>query len=205
MSQPQDLLVSDDDDTSHVSTPILGHSPASPALPSSLVPPDSTSSDSTKPTSPLPPNAPLRLPIPTLSANLSQTSFTLVNVGEDDSGVDFGDLPPEVIAADISIAREFLCSPFSLLPYASSVAHTFVGLPAHLTFWMPLRYEIEVRLCTSSCWDYSCSPGAYCALIAFLVATGDSIFGRPFHFKLISLRLGHVGALKRNRTCLVLN
>jgi hypothetical protein len=113
MSQPQDLLVSDDDDTSHVSTPVLGHSPASPALSSSLKPPESNSSDSTKPTSPLTPNADLRLPIPLPSANLSQTSFTFVNVVEDDSGVDFDDLPSEVIAADISIAREFLCSTFS--------------------------------------------------------------------------------------------
>lgn len=131
MSQPQDLLVSDDDDTSHVSTPVLGHSSAL----SSLKPPESTSSDSTKPTSPLPPNAHLRLPIPLPSANLSQTSFTFVNVGEDDSGVDFDDLPSEVIAADISIAREFLCSTFSLsLPHAPSVAHTLPSIARHLTF-----------------------------------------------------------------------
>jgi GDP/GTP exchange factor required for growth at low temperature len=111
MSQPPVPLISDDDDdTSHVSTPILTHLPASPALSSPLLPPGSTSSESTKPTFMLPGSALLRLPIPTPSANLSQTSFTFVDVSEDGSGVDFNDLPPEVTSADISIAREFLCS-----------------------------------------------------------------------------------------------
>ena len=111
MSQPQDLPVSDDDDTSHVSTPILDHPPTSPARPSSHLLSGSTSSDSTNPTSVLSTNTHLRLPIPIPSANLSQTSFTFVNVNEDTSGVDFDDLPPEVASADISIAREFSCSP----------------------------------------------------------------------------------------------
>ena len=112
MSQPPVPRISDDDDddTSHVSTPVLAHLPASPLLPSSLPPSGSTSSESTKPASVLPGNAHLRLPIPTPSANLSQTSFTFVDVSEDGSGVDFNDLPPEVTSADISIAREFLCS-----------------------------------------------------------------------------------------------
>jgi hypothetical protein len=66
-------------------------------------------------------------------------------------------------------------------------AYIAVDRSTHLTFCIPSRHEIEVRRCTSSCWDYSCSPGAYRALIAFLVATGDSIFGHPFHFKPISL------------------
>lgn len=111
MSQPPAprLPEDDDDDTSHVSTPVLTHLPASPLIPSSLLASGSTSSESTKPTSVLP-GTHLRLPIPTPSANLSQTSFTFVDVSEDGSGVDFNDLPPEVASADISIAREFLCS-----------------------------------------------------------------------------------------------
>ena len=112
MSQPPAprLPEDDDDDTSHVSTPVLTHLPASPLIPSSLLASGSTSSESTKPTSVLSGSAHLRLPIPTPSANLSQTSFTFVDVSEDGSGVDFNDLPPEVASADISIAREFLCS-----------------------------------------------------------------------------------------------
>jgi hypothetical protein len=113
MSQPPAPRLSaddDDDDTSHVSTPVLTHPPSSPLLPASLLPSGSTSSESTRPTSVLPGSAHLRLPIPTPSANLSQTSFTFVDVSEDGSGVDFNDLPPEVTSADISIAREFLCS-----------------------------------------------------------------------------------------------
>lgn len=110
MSQPPPPRISDDDDddTSHVSTPILA--PASPPRPSSLLPTGSTASESTKPAAVLPSTAHLRLPIPTPSANLSQTSFTFVDVTEDGSGVDFEDLPPEVTSADISIAREFLYS-----------------------------------------------------------------------------------------------
>lgn len=111
MSKPPDLPVSeDDDDTSLVSTPVLTHLPPSPAHPSFLLPSGSTSSESPKPTSVLTSNAHLRLPIPVPSANLSQTSFTFVDASDDRSGVDFDDLPPEVASADISIAREFLCS-----------------------------------------------------------------------------------------------
>jgi len=108
MSQPPAPRISGDDDydTSHVSTPILTHPPASP----SLLPSGSTASESTKPAAVLPSSAHLRLPIPTPSANLSQTSFTFVDVTEDGSGIDFEDLPPEVTSADISIAREFLYS-----------------------------------------------------------------------------------------------
>jgi hypothetical protein len=114
MSQPPAPRISDDDenDTSHVSTPIFVHLPASPPRPSSLLPSGSTSSESTKPAAVLPSAAHLRLPIPTLSANLSQTSFTFIDVTEGGSGVDFEDLPPEVNSADISIAREFLYSTF---------------------------------------------------------------------------------------------
>jgi hypothetical protein len=186
MSQPQDLLVSDDDDTSHVSTPILSHSPSSPPHPSSLMPSDNTSSDSTKPTSPLPTNANLRLPIPKPSANLSQTSFTFVNVSEDDSGVDFDDLPPEVASADISIAREFLCSTSLLTAlFALYGAYIAVDRVAYPTMWMPFRCEIDVRRCTSSCWDCSCLLGVYhTQLHAPLLATGDLFSGRPFHFKI---------------------
>ncbi|KAH9988754.1 hypothetical protein BJV77DRAFT_1069915 [Russula vinacea] len=108
MSQPPAprLPEDDDDDTSHVSTPVLTHLPASPLIPSSLLASGSTSSESTKPPSVLPGSAHLRLPIPTPSANLSQTSFTFVDVSEDGSGVDFNDLPPEVASADISIAPD---------------------------------------------------------------------------------------------------
>jgi len=107
MSQPPDLLISDDDDTSQVSTPVLSqHLPTS--RPSSFTP-DSSPSDPTNPSSAPPSNSShLRLPIPTPSANLSQTSFAFSGVSGDEGGVDF-DLPPEIASADISIAREFLC------------------------------------------------------------------------------------------------
>lgn len=106
MSHPPELVISDDDDTSQVSTPILTHLPPSPSLSSSPLPSERTSSESAKPTSVLPNNSHLRLPVPTPSANLSQTSFAFVDVSEDRSGVEFDDLPPEVASADISIARE---------------------------------------------------------------------------------------------------
>jgi len=134
MSQPQDLPLPDDDDTSHVSTPILGHAPGL----SSLLPSESSSStDPSKPTSLLPADAHLRLPIPTPSANLSQTSFTFVNVSEDGSGVDFDDLPPEVTSADISIAREFSCSTFFLAALCLLGAYIPVVHATYLTFWAP--------------------------------------------------------------------
>jgi hypothetical protein len=138
MSQPPPPRISDDDDddddTSHVSTPILAHLPASPPRPSSLLPTGSTASESTKPAAVLPSTAHLRLPIPTPSANLSQTSFTFVDVTEDGSGIDFEDLPPEVTSADISIAREFL--------YSTSVSR-LAPFSAHIL----------------SCSAYSCSLG----------------------------------------------
>ena len=138
MSQPQDLPLPDDDDTSHVSTPILGHPPGPSTSSSSLLPSEcSTSADPSKPTSALPTNAHLRLPIPTPSANLSQTSFTFVNVNEDGSGVDFDDLPPEVTSADISIAREFSCSTFFLTAFCPLGAYIPVIRAAYLTFWAP--------------------------------------------------------------------
>lgn len=125
MSQPPPPRISDDDDdTSHVSTPIVTHLPASPPSPSSLLPSGSTASDSAKPAAVLPSTAHLRLPIPTPSANLSQTSFSFVDVTEDGSGIDFEDLPPEVTSADISIAREFL--------YSTSVSRLCVFLCAYI-------------------------------------------------------------------------
>jgi hypothetical protein len=111
MSNTPDLLLSDqDNDTSHVSTPVLTHLPASPSCPSF----DSTSTPPIESSSSNPVH--LRLPVPIPSANLSQTSFIFVDLREDKSGVDFDNLPPEVASADISIAREFLCSNFSLSP-----------------------------------------------------------------------------------------
>jgi GDP/GTP exchange factor required for growth at low temperature len=108
MSQPPDLLISDDDDTSQVSTPVLSQLPSSPIRPSSFTP-DSASSLSTNPSSAPPSTSShLRLPIPTPSANLSQTSFSFSSVSDDEGGVDL-DLPPEIASAEISIAREFLC------------------------------------------------------------------------------------------------
>ncbi|KAH9055883.1 hypothetical protein EDB83DRAFT_2391697 [Lactarius deliciosus] len=106
MSQPPDLLISDDDDTSHVSTPVLSQQlPTAPTRPSSLAP-DSPPSDPTNPSSSPPTNSShLRLPIPTPSANLSQTSFAYSGVSEDEGGMDF-DLPPEIASADISIAPD---------------------------------------------------------------------------------------------------
>ncbi|KAH9958161.1 hypothetical protein BC827DRAFT_1221435 [Russula dissimulans] len=110
MSQPPDLLISvsddDDNDTSHLSTPVLSHLPPSPVQSSFLPPPASTSSEPAKQTSALPDNNLLRLPIPTPSANLSQTSFTFVDVSKDGASVDFDDLPSEVTSADISIAPD---------------------------------------------------------------------------------------------------
>jgi hypothetical protein len=197
MSQPQDLLVSDDDDTSHVSTPILSHSPASPALSTSLMPSDSTSSDSTKPTSALPANAPLRLPIPTPSANLSQTSFTFINVSEDDSGVDFDDLPPEVASADISIAREFLCSTsLSRCLVCPLWARIHCPLVARRTSLFGCLRVLKSKYVgvLHRCWDYSCSPGACRAQLHFLWRPEIPFSGAHFHFKLISVALGHVGA-----------
>ena len=125
MSQPPAPRISDDDDndTTHVSTPILTHPPASPPRPSSLLPSGNTSSESTEPAAVLPSNAHLRLPIPTPSANLSQTCFTFVDVTEDGRGVDFEDLPPEVTSADISIAREFLYWTFPPLGFCVFYAH----------------------------------------------------------------------------------
>ncbi|KAI0298477.1 hypothetical protein B0F90DRAFT_1732791 [Multifurca ochricompacta] len=107
MSQPPDLLISDDDDdTSQVSTPILSHLPTS-SICSSPFPPESSPTESVKPSSVLPGNSShLRLPIPTPSANLSQTSFSFVDVSEDEGGVGFDDLPPEIASVDISIAPD---------------------------------------------------------------------------------------------------
>ncbi|KAH8984869.1 hypothetical protein EDB86DRAFT_2961282 [Lactarius hatsudake] len=106
MSQPPDLLISDDDDTSHVSTPVLSQQlPTAPTRPSSLSP-DSSPSDPTNPSAAPPTNSShLRLPIPTPSANLSQTSFAYSGVSEDEGGMDFN-LPPEIASADISIAPD---------------------------------------------------------------------------------------------------
>jgi hypothetical protein len=144
MSQPPAPRISedDDDDTSHVSTPILVHLPASPPGPSSLLPSGSTASESTKPAAVLPSTTHLRLPIPTPSANLSQTSFTFVDVSEDGSGVDFGDLPPEVTSADISIAREFL--------YSTSVSRLCVFLCAYIVVFGVLLFpwNLTVINCT---------------------------------------------------------
>ena len=107
MSQPPDLLISDDDDTSQVSTPVLSQLPTSPSHPSSFTP-DASPSDPANPSSAPSNSGHLRLPIPTPSATHSQTSFAFSGVSEDKGGVDF-DLPPEIASADISIAREFLC------------------------------------------------------------------------------------------------
>ncbi len=104
MSHPPDLLISDDDDdTSHVSTPVLAHLSTDTSRPPSLTPSDSTKPSSASPST----SSHLRLPIPTPSANLSQTSFAFS--GSEDEGSFHLDLPPEIGSADISIAREFLC------------------------------------------------------------------------------------------------
>jgi GDP/GTP exchange factor required for growth at low temperature len=108
MSQPPNLLISDDDDTSQVSTPVLSQIPTSPIRPSSFTPDCSPSHPTNPSSSPLSTSGHLRLPIPNPSANLSQTSFAFSGVSENEGSVDF-DLPPEIASADISIAREFLC------------------------------------------------------------------------------------------------
>jgi len=65
MSQPQDLPLPAGDDTSHVSTSILGHPPGPSTSPSSPLPSESsTSADPYKLSPALPANAHLCLPFP---------------------------------------------------------------------------------------------------------------------------------------------
>jgi hypothetical protein len=182
MSQPQAPRISHDgdNDTSDVSTPILTRLPASPPRPSSLLPSESTASESPKPAAVLPSNAHLRLPIPTPSANLSQTSFTFVDVSEDGRGVDFEDLPPEVTSADISIAREFLFSDFPVSRFCVFYAHIspYVAWCASVLYmkwkWVgvcgrirPIRVLIE----------------PFGTRFHFPVTNEASIFGHRFNFK----------------------
>lgn len=204
MSQPPVPRISDDDDdddTSHVSTPVLAHLPASPSLSSSSLPSGSPSSESTRPISGLPSNALLRLPIPTPSANLSQTSFTFVDVSEDRSGVDFNDLPSEVTSADISIAREFLCS-LSVSRLWFLRAFIAICRVAYLIAWVLLCCEMGVRRYIPSYWTYSVPVDR---IAPYYTSCGE----RRFHFwaplRVIYLRLEHVGALKRHRMRAILN
>lgn len=183
MSQPSTPRISDDNDndTSQVSTPILAHLPASPPRPSSLLPTGSAVSESTKPGVVLPSNAHLRLPIPTPSANLSQTSFTFVDVTEDGRGIDFEDLPPEVTSADISIAREF--STFRLTALRLLCAYIAVCHAAHLSAWVGLYTKWK---CVGV---YRRIRGSRVPLEPFgiqlhiPVASEASIFGHRFNFK----------------------
>jgi hypothetical protein len=188
MSQPPAPRISDEDDND-VSTPILIHLPASPPRPSSLLPSGSTVSESTKPAAVLPSNAHLRLPIPTPSANLSQTSFTFVDVTEDGGGVDFEDLPPEVTSADISIAREFLYSTSRLTALRLLCAYIAIcrGAPQCLGGFV---YEMEVRRCIPRTLPLE----PFGTRLHFPVPhpSEASIFGYRFNF--ISGALDHVGA-----------
>jgi len=182
MSQPPDLLISDDDDdTSHVSTPVLPNLPASPVQPSFLPPPATTSSEPATSTSPLFANAHLRLPIPTPSANLSQTSFTFVDVSKDGTVVDFDDLPSEVTSADISIAREFSCSSFCLTPcpLRRIYHHLSCGVPHSSD---ALRYEIKSMLHHARLVR-NITHSILCTSCVFVDRAFHSFFGHLLHFK----------------------
>jgi hypothetical protein len=178
MSQTQtpDLLISDaDDDTSHVSTPVLPHPPASPSCLSSFSP-ECTPSPSIEPAN----TAHLRLPVPVPSANLSQTSFTLIDVSEDKSGVDFDNLPPEVTSADISIARESLCST-SVSPLCLFWRHNSPHIARRTSFLGCFRVAGSKHVTELHRARVSCVPvGTYRAQSRFLSATAASIFGHPF-------------------------
>lgn len=124
MSSPTPTIVSpDDEDTSHIATPIVADHTPMVMRPSSVTvaPSASSSSHSTADSSPTPLSPVsqeptvnhIRLPIPTPSTNRSQSSFAFADVA-DDGGGDFDDLPPEVASADISMAREYPSS-FSVL------------------------------------------------------------------------------------------
>ena len=184
MSQPPAPRISDDDnDTSDVSTPILTHLSASPPRPSSLLPSESTASESTKLAAVLPSNAHLRLPIPTPSANLSQTSFTFVDLTEDGRGVDFEDLPPEVSSADISIAREFLYSTFRLTALHLLCAYIAICRVAHLSAWVPLYMKWKCVGVYRRIWCTRVPLELFGTLLHFPVASEASIFGHRFNFK----------------------
>ena len=123
MSSPTPTIVSpDDEDTSHIATPIVAdHTPMAMRPSSVAVAAPASSSHSTADSSPTllspvsqePTVNHIRLPIPTPSTNRSQSSFAFADV-TDDGGGDFDDLPPEVASADISMAREYPSS-FSVL------------------------------------------------------------------------------------------
>lgn len=178
MSQPSAPRISheDDNDTSHVSTPILTHLPASPPRPSSLLPSGSTGSEPTKAAAVLHSNAHLRLPIPTPSANLSQTSFTFVDVTEDGGGVDFEDLPPEVTSADISIAREFLYSTFRLRAMRVLCAYIAICRVAQLSARVGYTRN-------GSVWVYAVLFGVLVPLEPFGTRLHFSYAKRGFHFR----------------------
>ena len=190
----------DDDDTSHVSTPVLAHLPASPSLPSSLLPSGGTSSESTtKPAPVLPGNAHLRLPIPTPSANLSQTSFTFVDVSEDGSGVDFNDLPPEVTSADISIAREFLCS------VSVSRLHLLRAYIAWRTSLLGCFFVMKSEYVVGIFRRMGRTPVPVDRIAPNYTSCGEQSFHFGAPLRVIYLRLDHVCALKRHRMRAILD
>jgi hypothetical protein len=158
MSHTPDPFVSDDDDdTSHVSTPVLAHPPSSPSF--------SPESGSIEPTSSN--TAHLRLPVPVPSANFSQTSFTFVDVSEDKSGVDFDNLPSEVTSADISIAREFLCST-SVSQLCLFWRHTSPHIPRRISPRGCLRVTESKHVTELRRARVSCVPiGTYCVQSRF--------------------------------------
>jgi hypothetical protein len=195
MSNTPDLLVSDEDnDTSHVSTPVLTHLPASPSCPSfdstSSAPIESSSSSAVH----------LRLPVPIPSANLSQTSFTFVDLREDQSGVDFDNLPPEVTSADISIAREFLCSTSLSITtlclfwrHASPCYRATCLTRSGCVRVTQSKHVIVFHPCSRflrSCRNLSHS------ITASLVATSVSLLGAPILMSKLYLGPSHVGALE---------
>jgi hypothetical protein len=59
--------------------------------------------------------------------------------------VDFDNLPPEITSADISIAREFLCSTCISPRCPFLGAYITMYRAVYLTAWMPSRHGIEAR------------------------------------------------------------
>ncbi|KAI0052399.1 ras GEF [Auriscalpium vulgare] len=129
-SPPPSLVLVEEDDSSLVATPVLTQRPTSPGLRSST-----SSLPDVSPVSPAEPllsphSGHLRLPIPTPSANKSQSSFAFVDVSEDDPSGDFDDLPPEVASADISIARSAELAMVTLVLDPTPPDGSFVETPS---------------------------------------------------------------------------
>ena len=109
------LVIPTEDEGSFIPTPVLSQMLASFGSSTTVLGAeevtslDQTPSDATSHISPK--SNHIRLPVPKPLVNSSQTSFTFIEVSGGDAEGDFGALLPEVLSADISIARE--CPTFS--------------------------------------------------------------------------------------------